>query len=120
MLTCEFCDSTLENGTTTCPNCGGIVTDTAAQAQEAPVEYPDIPAQESEKTVDTSKILKTAAAAVGVAAGVSLLGGLFKRKTGHPPMMPHIGKKARARHPRMGSPGGLSKGGPRGGHGRRK
>ena len=123
MLICEYCDSTLENGTTTCPHCGGTVKAPSAQEPVYPEAAPqaqEIPSEESEQTLDASKILKTAAAAVGVVAGVSMLGGLLKPKTGHTPVVPHIGSRARARRSGMGGPGGPGGhggfGGGRGGH----
>lgn len=119
MILCEYCDTTSDGSTSTCPNCGAPLkltqqtdsqntTETASQTAEnagtqSAGQTTDENTTTGTDTADTLNPLKTIATAAG-AIGASLLGGLLTARHRKPPMPTHT----TPRHaPRMNEPHGM-------------
>lgn len=124
MTICEYCDSHLEDGTTTCPNCGAKVPYTEPAVEEEPPEAVVLeteqtePAQEAE-TRPLKEFWEDLTGGLGQAAvgGATLLGSLFGKRSHRAPLHsprpdrhPAPGSSMHSRGGRPGGPG-LHRGG---------
>lgn len=91
MVYCQNCGTNLDTNPNFYPNCGIALHKASAEQ----VNY-----NEQTNNRQWSNTAKTVGTIAGVAAGASLLSGLFRRHRRRPPMPPHGG------HGPMSGPGG--------------